>query len=146
MGQKDKNTLGGESGAKASRLLALVVDDHPFIRHVLGKFLAPRADMSEIDDGALLIEAYKEWRPDLVFLDLNVPPHSGKDLLKDLLEVDPNAFVVILSGDSSRENVQYAIEHGAKGFVTKPFTREVISRYMDMAAQTAMTTAPALKV
>jgi len=116
-------------------LRAMIVDDHPYIRQLMGKMLEYRAVLQEVDTGSSVLEAYMANRPDILFLDLHIPERSGKDLLHDILAHDAHAFVVILSGDSSSRNVIDMVQKGAKGFMTKPFTRDVVRRYMDLAFQ-----------
>lgn len=68
--------------------------------------------------------------PDVVFLDIHLPDMKGHEVLKRLRLLDPTAYVVMLSGDSVRENVAFAQEYGAAGFIRKPFPKERILQYV----------------
>ena len=57
----------------------------------------------------------------LVYLDIELPHTSGLDVLKQIRESNPDMMVVMVSGESSAENVTTAIKSGANGFIVKPF-------------------------
>jgi DNA-binding NarL/FixJ family response regulator len=50
-----------------------------------------------------------------------MPTMGGKDCMKRLLEIDPQAKVLIASGYSADASTRECVELGAKGFVAKPF-------------------------
>ena len=60
-----------------------------------------------------------------------MPAISGHDFLKKIFDLDPHAFVVMLSGHSDRSNKTKAKQLGAKGFIGKPFSREDIYGYIN---------------
>jgi two-component system, chemotaxis family, chemotaxis protein CheY len=68
--------------------------------------------------------AYKQYAPDILLLDIHMPGKDGLEVLHDIQDIDPQAYIIMLSADSSAENVGYTLQEGAKGFMTKPFTRE----------------------
>jgi two-component system chemotaxis response regulator CheY len=57
----------------------------------------------------------------LVYLDIELPNISGLDVLKEIRQAQPDIMVVMVSGESSAENVSTAIKTGANGFIVKPF-------------------------
>jgi two-component system chemotaxis response regulator CheY len=59
-----------------------------------------------------------------------LPDISGLSVLKCIHEADPDAKVVMLTANSSEKNIKEAINHGAKGFIAKPFTREKLFAYI----------------
>lgn len=79
--------------------------------------------------GALTL--YADIAPNLIFLDINLPDVTGHELLARILAIDPDAYVIMLSGNADRENVMQAMSKGAKGFVAKPFTRDKLIQYID---------------
>ena len=60
---------------------------------------------------------------DLVLLDIIMPGIGGKKCLKELLELDPEIKVVIVSGHSPNQRLDEYIELGAKGYLRKPYIR-----------------------
>ncbi len=112
--------------------LVLIADDNEFVRFLIKKWLGPNAEVVEVGHGNDVVEAYKRVKPDILFLDIHLPGRNGKDILKEILEMDASAFVVMLSADSKKENVVFSIQTGAKAFMTKPFTRQTLDRYYNL--------------
>lgn len=106
----------------------MIADDDLFVRKVIISAL-PDAQIVEITDGAEVEKIYREVMPDIVFLDIHLPNISGMDLIHPLLRADQGAYIVMLSADSSEENVKTAKVRGARGFLTKPFEKSRIMHY-----------------
>ncbi len=70
-----------------------------------------------------------------VFIDMLMPGMDGSQTFLKLKEINPEIIAVIVSGYTLTENVQYAIEKGAKGFLQKPFSyeqmRQVLVKILD---------------
>jgi len=104
----------------------LVVDDAAFMRKVLSDALAAGGHevVGEAGDGDAALAAYRELRPNLVTLDITMPGKDGLATLRELIELDPAALVVICSALGQETKVLEAIKAGAKDFVVKPFERD----------------------
>lgn len=112
------------------KLLALVVEDDPFTRRLVANSLRPQVEVLEAGDGATALELYALHAPDIAFLDIELPDTNGHIILKKLAAADLAGFIVMLSGNSFKENIIAALEDGAQGFVTKPFAREKLYHYI----------------
>lgn len=68
------------------------------------------------------IKIYREWRPEVVLVDRNMPRMDGLSYTKEILKMDPNARVVIISGyeDSGKHEIDEVVKHMIKGYMTKP--------------------------
>lgn len=80
------------------------------------------------------IEAVKKFKiedPDITFLDINLPDGNGIDILKQIKEMNPNAFVVMMTGSNKSNDVEDAQTHGASGYIVKPFNTERVQRSLD---------------
>ena len=71
------------------------------------------------------IGLFKKNQPTVVILDLGLPPHEDTSVegfrgLAELLEIDPYVKVIMLTGNSERENAQKAVQMGAYDFFPKP--------------------------
>ena len=113
------------------RNVVMVADDDLFVRKVIISALSDIAEIVEVTDGAEVLEKYKGCTPDILFLDIHLPNISGLDLLHSLRKADVSAYVVMLSADSSEDNVRNSRLKGAKGFLTKPFRKERILHYFN---------------
>jgi len=113
----------------------LVVDDAAFMRKVLTDALLAGGHevVGEAGDGDAALAAYRELRPDLVTLDITMPNKDGLAALRELMELDPAARVVICSALGQETKVLGAIKAGAKDFVVKPFERERLLAAVDKA-------------
>ena len=69
-----------------------------------------------------------------VHLDIHIPPRMGLDIVPELIESDFDAFVIMLSSDSHKENVLLALERGAIGFLGKPPKKEKVLNYLNQCA------------
>jgi two-component system, chemotaxis family, chemotaxis protein CheY len=104
--------------------VVIIADDDMFMRSLVKKGIGANFTVVEVPDGAGVMDAYKKSNPDVLFLDIHMPNVEGTSLLQQILAIDPNAYIVMLSADSSRENVESTAQKGARGFLTKPFTKE----------------------
>lgn len=76
----------------------------------------------ESKDGEESIEIYKTEQPDLIFLDIVMPKVDGKEVLRQILEQNPKAKIVIVSSVETHEVLMETLKLGAIDFVQKPFS------------------------
>jgi two-component system KDP operon response regulator KdpE len=107
----------------------LVVDDEPQIRRILRTTLTTAG--YEVDDsrsGEEALEKVREYRPDLILLDINMPGMGGLAACR-LLRADTQIAIIMLTVRNSEEDKVKALDAGADDFVTKPFsTPELMAR------------------
>lgn len=108
----------------------LIVDDDMFVRKTMKSIIGGVAEVVEVDRGDQALTNYLKHNPDVVLLDIHMPNVNGLDLVDELLELDPDAFIVIFSADSVKENVLAAIEKGAVGFLSKPPIKGKLENYL----------------
>lgn len=99
----------------------LVVDDHPIIRAGLRRLLAgePEAEIYEAADGKEALRVFREQRPSLVVLDLNLPGIGGLEMIARFKTADPAARILVLSMHDDPMHVRHALQAGAAGYVSK---------------------------
>ena len=102
----------------------MIVEDDRFTASYTASLLNKEFDVVCAKNGEDAIDKYIEHAPDAVFLDIILPGISGKDTLKGIKAVDPDAFVVMLSVDTVAKNIKEASKEGAYGFLKKPFGKE----------------------
>lgn len=101
----------------------LVCDDAVFMRTMIGEILsgAGYVVVGEAASGTEAVQKYKELRPDLVTMDIVMPDMGGIDAVRQIVEFDPEARVLMCSAMGQQALVVEAIQAGAKDFVVKPF-------------------------
>ncbi|QDR82906.1 response regulator [Sporomusa termitida] len=104
----------------------LVVDDALMMRKTIGTFLirAGHVVVEEAATGEQAVAAYKKHLPDLVTMDITMPGVDGIGALEQITAFDPGARVVMVSALGQKHKVFDALQHGAKGYILKPFTEE----------------------
>jgi CheY-like chemotaxis protein len=112
----------------------LVVDDEPELLQVLREHFEGRYEVATALSGASAIERFVRQRPDMVFLDINMPGGNGLAVLKLLRQADPKIPVVIVTANAENAVAAECITEGAFGYVPKPFNLT----YMDHMAAVAI--------
>ena len=112
----------------------LVVDDEPELLRVLREHFEGRYEVETALSGASAIERFVRQRPDMVFLDINMPGGNGLAVLKLLRQADPKIPVVIVTANAENAVAAECITEGAFGYVPKPFNLT----YMDHMAAVAI--------
>ena len=108
----------------------LIVDDASFMRIVLKDILISNGLASEIyeaGDGLAAVEAYKQFTPDVVTMDVNMPKADGIQALKSILRINPKAKVVMVTAVEQKHVIQDAMKSGARDYIIKPFDRPNVS-------------------
>ena len=107
----------------------LVVDDEPQIRRIMRTTLTGAG--YEVDDaktGEEALEKCREFRPDLVLLDINMPGMGGMAACR-ALRADANVAIVMLTVRNAEADKVKALDAGADDYITKPFsTPELLAR------------------
>ena len=110
----------------------LIVDDMPVARRIL-KSCIPRAEdyeFHEAEDGVKGLEVYRNIRPDLTFMDINMPNMDGMDCLEQIIKVNPKAVVVMCSSEINPESIQKATSLGAFSTIMKPPTKDSLQQVL----------------
>ncbi len=81
-------------------------------------------------DGKEAVDSYKEKSKeiDLVVLDLTLPKMKGEDVMKKIMEIRPDARVIVSSGSPDEERMKMLLKLGAKAFIRKPYPLEKLLR------------------
>ena len=107
------------------RMKILIVDDEPANVALLREILLENgySRIESVRDSKSALATCKEFQPDLVLLDLMMPPPDGFAILESLRsETDDSLLpVVVLTADTNEETKRRALEAGATDFLLKPF-------------------------
>ena len=112
-----------------SQISILVVDDHPIVRQGIRSLLSNYPEfeiVGEADNGESALSGVKEMSPDITLLDIRMPGESGLDILKEIRHIQANAKVLMLTSFDEEEYVMDALKAGARGFILKGVSDEIL--------------------
>ena len=120
----------------------LLVDDDPEIRDQMKWAFASDYELLEALDRSSALAHVRQAMPRLVLLDLGLPPDpdgasEGLAILQGILEINPMAKVIVVTGNSDRANALAAIAHGAYDFIEKPVQLDVLKILLQRATYLA---------
>ncbi len=116
----------------------LIVDDALFMRSMLKEILEQSKQFivaGEAESGNQAIEKYMELKPDLVTMDTVMPDMNGIDAMKKIIEIDPDAYIVMSSVPGQESIVMESILAGAKDFIVKPFAKDKVLKILNGVIQ-----------
>lgn len=101
----------------------LVVDDSKTSRKILKGILEENGHevIGEAVNGEEGLAKYKELKPDITTMDITMPVLDGMEALKQIMEYDKNAKVVMVTAAGQKVKMVDAIKYGAIEFLAKPF-------------------------
>jgi len=117
----------------------LVVDDDPGIQRSL-RWAFEDYDLLQATDARQAVKLFKEHAPDIVTLDLGLPPATddateGLAALREMLDHRPEAKIIVVSGNEDRANAVKAVAEGAYDFYAKPIDAQILSLIVERAAR-----------
>ena len=118
------------------RMRALIVDDEPIARKVLREELEllPSVEIAgEADNGQAALQKISSLKPDVVFLDLQMPAMSGFELLGHLAGGSLPAIVIVTAYD---QHAIRAFEAGAIDYLLKPISQQRLMQAVERAGRT----------
>lgn len=116
----------------------LIVDDHPIVRFGLDLLLRDDPDFAicgEAGRADEVLPRYEALRPDIVILDLLLGGRDGIELIRDLLNRDPQARIIVYSCQDERQAGERARRAGASGYVAKGGGLPTIRDALDAVAK-----------
>lgn len=117
----------------------LLVDDDPEIRDQMKWALASDYELLEASDRPSALAHVRQAMPQLVLLDLGLPPDTdgaseGLAILRETIQLNPMAKVIVVTGNSDRAKAIAAIESGGYDFIEKPVQLDVLKIILQRAA------------
>ena len=116
---------------------AIVVDDEPQARNYLARMIPEVSPGWEVvgsaANGREALEIYAACPSDLVITDIRMPEMDGFELSGAVREINPDVFIVFISGYEEFSYAKQAIELGAGDYLTKPISRKSILAMLQKA-------------
>ncbi len=116
----------------------MIADDSDAIRLVLKDILSigEHEILVEAIDGAEAVNFYQEHTPDLLLLDLAMPKKDGLTVVKEIMQIDPNAKIILITASDDQKIINQCLEHGALSYIKKPFDfNAVLNAITDVLAK-----------
>lgn len=134
MAENEQYKLSEDTGASVKTPASLLlVDDDPLIIEGLGFMLRKQYNLITAESRHQAIQKVNEAQglPSLALIDLGLPPYphkpdEGFSLIRELLSLQPNMKVLVLSGQDNDVNIQHALAIGAVDFIAKPAEPELL--------------------
>ncbi len=117
----------------------VIADDEEIIRNGL-KNLIESYDLNlsvvgTARDGEEALQLIKEYQPEIILMDINMPFMNGLQVIEKTKELDPNSKIIIISGYDQFEYAQKALELGVFSYLLKPIQyrdfKNIIAKAMD---------------
>lgn len=112
----------------------LIADDEPIIKRgikTLIDFMSLNiTEIFEASNGEEAIEIFNKNKPDLVFLDINMPKLDGLSVAKKIKLSSPKTKIVILTGYNLFDYAQSAIKIGVEDYILKPISKNEVSEIL----------------
>jgi two-component system, chemotaxis family, chemotaxis protein CheY len=107
----------------------LIVDDSMVVRRKIEREinLQEITEIFSATNGKDAIEVFMTHKPDLVTMDLTMPHMDGTDCVKQLVSLDPDTVILVISALSDKATAIRAVKNGAYGFLCKPFTESQLN-------------------
>lgn len=111
----------------------MVVDDSRSFRQLVSALLSHVGFQSVYCAGGCdeAVALYKSKKIELPFLDIDMPEKDGLETLKELIEVNQKAYVVMLTGHNTEGYIDKARKEGARAFIPKPFSADKIKMILE---------------
>ena len=105
----------------------LTVDDHPLLREGIAVLIDTQSDMQligEASNGREALEQFRNHRPDITLMDLQMPEVSGIDAISAIRGEFPDARIIVLTAHAGDFQISRALKAGARGYLLKSMLRQ----------------------
>ena len=117
----------------SDKLKVLIVDDSNMIVKSIQKHLSKyNLDIvGSANDGKTALDLFGKINPDIVTLDITMPEMDGLTVLENMLKINDQVKIIVISALNDKITKINAIKMGAKAFLDKPFTEERLNEVME---------------
>lgn len=116
------------AGQETASTRVLIVDDSPVMCAFLEKIFTEHGYtvVGKAADGEEALEMFQRFDPDLVTLDIIMPKLKGTEVLQRILNMRPDAKVVMATSVSDARTVMNCLKLGAKRYIIKPYDKQAV--------------------
>lgn len=115
----------------------LIVDDSPIARQILQKCLPKEGNYSVIEacNGQEALEKFRQYRPEITFMDMTMPVMDGFQAIAEIKQVDPQAIIIAATADVQKKAQQRIADLGALMHLPKPVSPKAVRDALAKAEQ-----------
>ena len=118
----------------------LIADDSDAIRLVLKDILSigEHDVVAEAIDGEEAVSLYQKHNPQILLLDLAMPKKDGFVVVKEIIEYDPQAKIILITASDDQKIINQCLDNGATTYISKPFDfNSVLKSISDILVQSS---------
>ena len=106
----------------------LIADDSAFARAVLAKHLegSEFQVVAQAANGKEAADSYRKAPTDAVVLDVIMPDQDGVTTVRQIMEIDPHARIMMVSSLGTQSVLEECLQAGARCFLSKPYERDAL--------------------
>ncbi len=114
----------------------IIADDSILMRRNLKSILKQLGYnvIAEASNGQEAVELYKRLKPDVVTMDISMPVMDGIEAVNQIVQLYPDANIIMISALNQKEMVFKAIERGAKYYIIKPFKIDMVAKALEQVS------------
>jgi CheY-like chemotaxis protein len=126
------SNTNSQSAQSARRGTAVIADDNGSVRLVLNALLKESglSVLQSVTNGAEAVQAARNHKPSVLFLDINMPVMGGMEALPLIREASPETSVVMVTGCIDKAQVTQAAGLGAVGYIIKPLRPAYVENFI----------------
>ena len=115
----------------------MVVDDSNIIRNRIKRgFNAMQFELvATASNGVEALDQFKKHSPDVITMDLTMPEMDGLECIGNIMAINPDTLILVISALSDKSTGIKALELGACGFICKPFTEDELIEALNELVQ-----------
>jgi DNA-binding NarL/FixJ family response regulator len=120
-----------ESGSPSPEVTVMLAEDHAVVRQGLRMLLESEPDMrvvGQAENGRQAVELAQTLRPDVIVMDVSMPLLNGLEAVRQILRDRPEARIILLSAHAESAYVEQAMSFGAKGYLLKQASLDVLAK------------------
>ncbi len=103
------------------------------LKLIINKQYGNECDIRSAKTGRSVIELSESFRPDIAFMDIQMPGINGIEAMKEIRRTNPDIIFIVMSAYDKFDYAKEALNLGALDYLNKPFTREMIIEVLDRA-------------
>src|SRR5215217_958451 len=126
-----ENAVTDSPGPSNSKLRVLLVEDHEVVRQGLKMLLEAELDIKVVgqaENGRLAVDLAQQLKPDVIVMDVSMPLLNGLEATRQILRARPEIAIILLSAHGESAYVEQAVSFGARGYLLKQASLEVLAK------------------